>query len=298
MSIELSVIIPTYNSNDSLHQCLMALSQQSLNHDNYEVIVIDNGSDSPLSESDLKQYLLNSTLKHQPKVGSYAARNMGISHANGNVLAFTDADCVPDKNWLKCGLDLMKLNQLTMIGGRVDVIFVNEKPTLAEMYDVFTGFPQEFSVTKRFFAITANMFTNQAVFKKIGLFNENLKSAGDAEWGFRAYKNNIKQLYAENAIVYHPARTKLSQLLNQARRTEGGRVNLYRQLRINNENKFSTKKHSFKRSSTLTNSVINILKYEKCSFSQRLQLLMIGALLRSTTLFERLRLAIGGQSLR
>jgi cellulose synthase/poly-beta-1,6-N-acetylglucosamine synthase-like glycosyltransferase len=82
-----SVILPVYNDAEALHRCLYSLQKQT------EVIVVDNGSteDNPqsvVSEFPGYQYSV------EAKIGSYAARNKGISLANSEVYAFIDSDCV------------------------------------------------------------------------------------------------------------------------------------------------------------------------------------------------------------
>ena len=81
-------------------KCLQALSLQSYNKNNYEIlVVVDNGS-----TEDIRKVTDNfSQVKYVFELakGPAAARNKGIEKAKGDVLAFTDSDCIPDKDWIK-----------------------------------------------------------------------------------------------------------------------------------------------------------------------------------------------------
>ena len=97
-----SVIIPVYNDAERLKLCLDALARQTYPGDRYEVIVVDNGSqqDPELVTSRYEQV----TLAHEACRGSYAARNTGLALARGDVLAFTNSDCIPAADWIEHGV--------------------------------------------------------------------------------------------------------------------------------------------------------------------------------------------------
>jgi len=98
-----SVIIPVYNDVKRLEICLKTLEAQTYNKDRYEVIVIDNGFNENI-ESAAAKYRHVKLLK-ESRPGAEAARNTGIAAAAGEVLAFTDSDCVPAEDWLEKGVD-------------------------------------------------------------------------------------------------------------------------------------------------------------------------------------------------
>ena len=84
----------------------------------------------------------NCSILSESRPGSYAARNKALSIAKGNIIAFTDSDCIPDKDWLKNGVDALKSNNVSRIGGAVEV-FAGESPNIAEVYDLIFAFPQQ-----------------------------------------------------------------------------------------------------------------------------------------------------------
>ena len=94
-----SVVVPAYNAELTVCECIEALLNQSLCNEGYEVIVIDNNS------SDDTARLINSypeiRYEFEAVKGPASARNRGLYVARGEIIAFTDADCVPSKTWLE-----------------------------------------------------------------------------------------------------------------------------------------------------------------------------------------------------
>jgi len=94
-----SVIIPVYNDPERLKTCLQALEEQTYPQSSYEVIVVDNGSDESIEP--IVTEFNQAKAGYEPHPGSYAARNKGLSLARGEVIAFTDADCIPALDWIE-----------------------------------------------------------------------------------------------------------------------------------------------------------------------------------------------------
>ena len=217
-----TVIVPLYNDSELLRYCLSSLCLQTYPQERYEVIVVDNGSDEniqPLIKefSDIKFF-------KEERPGSYSARNSGILHANGEILAFTDSDCNPSRDWIEKGVTtLINTSGCGVIGGRIRLFFKKEfKPTAVEIFDAITFFQQKLYITKANFSVTANLFTFKKVFEKVGLFNEKLVSGGDVEWCHRVYSSGLYLGYAHNATVNHPARHSYSQMIKKVIRVTKG----------------------------------------------------------------------------
>ena len=95
----ISIIVPVYNGENIIGACLKSLLAQDYPKDKYEVIAVDNNSKDKTADI-IKEYSVHYLFESKVQ-GSYAARNTGVRHAKGEILAFTDADCVADKGWLK-----------------------------------------------------------------------------------------------------------------------------------------------------------------------------------------------------
>jgi cellulose synthase/poly-beta-1,6-N-acetylglucosamine synthase-like glycosyltransferase len=220
--LEISVIIPAYECLQQLYLCLDALERQECPRSTFEVIVIDNGSMPPLQVPARP----NLRMLREECVGSYAARNHGIASARGRLLAFTDADCIPARDWLNaCRARIDREAEGSVIGGRIEMFYENPlAPRSVEIYDMaMKSLDQQTYIQKLGFVAPANLAIRKADFDRVGPFCADLKSSGDVEWCKRAMAAGLRLVYAEEAVVHHPARRTLPELIRRERRLEGGR---------------------------------------------------------------------------
>ncbi len=225
-----SVIIPVYNDAERLALCLEALAAQTYPPDRFEVIVVDNGSPE-MPEAAVSRFP-NARLLVEPQPGSYAARNLGLAHARGDCLAFTDSDCIPAATWLERGVAALHAQSNTgLVGGRIELFPADPAhPTPAELYELLNVFRVETMVERFYFSPTANLFTFRHVFDRVGPFNAALPSAGDSDWGQRVHAAGYRLVYAEDVVVRHPARGSTEELRLKAARVAVG-MDLKRRLR-------------------------------------------------------------------
>jgi GT2 family glycosyltransferase len=218
---DVSVIIPVLNQADELMRCLHALEAQTYRNGRFEVVVVDNGSDPPIGQ--LNEHFPFVRCIREPKPGSYAARNRGIEASQAELLAFTDADCVPADTWIERGIRaVQRLSAPGSVAGKIELTFHDpRKRTAAELFESVFGLPQKTYVEWGFGA-TANLFTTRATMDRVGLFDERLMSCGDAEWGHRLRPQGLAQEYADDVRVVHGARLTLGQLFQKAVRVAGG----------------------------------------------------------------------------
>ncbi|MEM1169036.1 MAG: glycosyltransferase [Cyanobacteria bacterium P01_H01_bin.35] len=221
-----SVIIPVYNDRERLKKCLKALEIQTYPHNLYEVIVVDNASDDdiPAVVASFNQ----ATILEEKRRGSYAARNKGILNAKGEVIAFTDSDCIPANDWIEKGVNnLLNTSNCGIVGGKIKIFFKDpERPTAVELYDSIMAFPQSNYVKNNKFSVSANLFTFKKILDEVGSFNAELKSGGDYEWGQRVFKAGYKVIYGEDTRIAHPARYSFEELNKKMVRVIGGKYDL------------------------------------------------------------------------
>lgn len=224
-----SVIIPVLNDAKRLQLCLQVLSQQTYPQHCYEIIVVDNGSDAAENIEAVVAQFDQAIVADESYPSSFAARNTGIALAKGEVIAFTDADCLPAVDWLEKGVSkLLSVPNCGMVGGRVDIFFRDPNQTTpVELYESITAFPQQDLVERQYYAATANVFTFKQVIEQVGGFEANLKSSGDIEWGQRIAAAGYSLAYADEARVAHPARYSWTQLFKRTVRLAGGLYDLY-----------------------------------------------------------------------
>lgn len=223
----LSVIVPVYNDLSRLKKCLDTLNNQTYLKNYYEVVVINNYPRQRLDH--LAKMYGNVRVVFEANKGSYAARNKGIHMALGDILAFTDSDCVPKADWLETGvITLLSIENCGLVGGNIILTYENaSEPNIFEMYDTFNCLRQKEYVENQNFSATANMFSFKHIFESIGYFNENLKSSGDLEWGNRVFEKGYALAYSENAIVFHPARSRFVDILRKNYRIAEGHFDLF-----------------------------------------------------------------------
>ncbi len=208
-----SVVIPVYNDTERLKLCLEALEAQTYPPDSYEVIVADNNSTPPLSPQELTRFP-HVILTQEKLQGCPAARNKAISLAKGEIIAATDSDCIPASNWLEKGVAHMISNpDAGQIGGRIDMFFLDpENPTAIEIWDTIFGLNQRRFVEINKFAATANVFVRRSVIEDVGAMNPDFRAGNDVEWSRRIQEKGYKLIYADDAVVKHPARRTLGEL--------------------------------------------------------------------------------------
>ncbi|MEL7227372.1 MAG: glycosyltransferase [Cyanobacteria bacterium J06576_12] len=295
-----SVIIPVYNDPKGLQKCLEALDNQSYPKTDYEVLVVDNGSSkSPAPITDTYE---NVSLISEAEPGSYAARNTGIAKATGNIIAFTDADCIPSESWLEAGVDCLQSSDRSgLVAGRIDLFFRDPKnPTAVEIYEsVEMGFSQAEFLREQHYALTANLFTYKRVIEDVGLFSTTLKSGGDKEWGQRVFAANYPQVYADDAQVYHPTRHSFKALYKRVTRIVGGKHDAAKsQLSLNDHLK------GFANDLVLAftppgRSLFRVWENEQlANQKQKLQFVSVMFFVRYVSAWERMRLRLGGRSRR
>ncbi len=114
-----SIVIPTFNRPQQIEGCLAALAQLDYPNEQYEVIVVDDGSRTPLDATVAPFHSqMNVALIRQQNAGPAAARNTGVRQASGDYIAFTDDDCMPEAHWLKEFANALQASPDAMVGGR------------------------------------------------------------------------------------------------------------------------------------------------------------------------------------
>jgi len=220
-----TVVIPVKDDNQRLGLCLQDLSRQDY-EGAFDVIIADNGSAT--SPQSIVNDFAFARLIQAPQNGSYFARNAAIRHTDAPVLAFTDSDCRPQRDWLRTGIEsLAGLPDRAAVGGAIELFAQDgRRPTPAEIWELQHGLPQKMYVEQQGFAATANLFVTRDLFDQVGLFSETMISSGDREWGGRAAAAGYPITYVEACVVRHPCRRKLSELTRKLRRLAIGQAQL------------------------------------------------------------------------
>jgi GT2 family glycosyltransferase len=202
-----SIIVPTYARPARLQACLIALGKLDFSVDEFEVIVVDDGSSTPPTAivEEARQRLQVSLIV-QSHAGPATARNTGAAQAQGEYLAFTDDDCAPDSNWLAALAARLRQTPDRLVGG-LSVNALPENPYSAVSQDLINFLYQSFNAEPeraRFFT-SNNMALASALFKQIGGFNQYFPFAAGEDRDFcdRWLGQGRGLTFAAEAIIYH-----------------------------------------------------------------------------------------------
>lgn len=239
MDVDVSVIVPVHNDAAGLRKLVPALCHQEAARLSYEVIVVDNNSDDDTlevahtlaqayreGEADYEGPADVRVIQETARQSAYAARNAGIALARGKVLALTDADCRPAPAWLREGYRALEESGAGLAAGRIEMTFRRARPNAVEYLDAAQKMNQKLYVEQAGFGATANLFVRAELFERCGSFRDDLLSGGDYEFCQRAARAGARIVYAEQALVHHPARATLGSKLRKAKRVAQGQRQL------------------------------------------------------------------------
>ena len=191
--------MPVYNGEQTIEDCIESLISVEYDRDKMEIIVVDNRSTDG-TKAILQRYMPEIVVLDEAKKGASAARNKGITAARGEVIAFTDSDCVVDKRWLKNLVEPALEQGVGIVGGRILAINSNKK--IAKAGEKIHSHKRAFSDDIPH-AISMNWASKKKVLEEVGLFDEDFLRSQDTDLSLRIYAAGYRFVYSENAIVYH-----------------------------------------------------------------------------------------------
>ncbi|MFT5112266.1 MAG: glycosyltransferase involved in cell wall biosynthesis [Parasphingorhabdus sp.] len=207
-----SIIVPVYNAVDTIAPCLESLLANIDKSVQAEIIVVDNGSDDG-TLTKLRQFCNQVTVIEEPIKGSSAARNAGIRHSNFNILAFTDADCVVESDWLENLIAPLADPNIGIVGGTILPLPGANK--IANYGQVIYDHKQAIRSFKPPFAITANWAMNRRILSHTGDFDVALIQGHDVDLAWKALEWGYRLHFEEQAVVYHHNRNSKIKLFVQ-----------------------------------------------------------------------------------
>lgn len=207
---ELSIIIPTYNRAASLRKTLDSIATQTFPTDEYEVVVVDDGSTESITSFASRDFPFELRCVRQTNLGAAMARNNGAHHATGRLLLFLDDDILLHEGFLTALVqahgDSDRLitmgSYLPVLNGR-DTTYARhranyiaaERPLSGNRVEPFTE------------CASNNLAVERDAFFAIGqwrdLFGDGPTLWGDVEFGYRAQQHGFRFLRVYNALLYH-----------------------------------------------------------------------------------------------
>jgi glycosyltransferase involved in cell wall biosynthesis len=206
----ISVIIPVYNGAKTIAETVECLLRQSL--EPAEIIVVDDGSTDETPEL-LRSFDGKIAFLNQPNKGPASARNRGVRAARGDFIAFTDSDCLPDKDWLfnlARGFDQARV---AGVGGAVKSAVQGLTGEYVDAIRLLDPQPDESGEIP--YLITANACFRREALIEAGLFNERFRKPGGEEPDVCLRIRNLgyEFRFAEQALVRHYHRQTVGSLM-------------------------------------------------------------------------------------
>jgi glycosyltransferase involved in cell wall biosynthesis len=207
--MKFSVVVPTFNRQATLRQTLAALVAQD--SADYEIIIVDDGSTDSTREMIAAEFP-NVRYLHQQNCGPAAARNNGIRAASGDVIAFTDDDCLPPLKWLARLADgLTRHPQVVGVGGYLEAPDDVLARSVLARYEKYIA-RQVYRVSDREYlggfecpaGGTNNMAYRREVLSEVGGFDEFFRYAAgeDADLKWRICQHKYTLLYIPLKVTH------------------------------------------------------------------------------------------------
>jgi len=221
----ISVVVPVYSGEETLGRCLDALLDQDYEGE-YEIIVVDDGSTDRTRELVAKYPVKLLEQKHH---GPAAARNFGARGAEGEIVVFTDADCVPEKSWLREMLRPLRDENIAGVQGAYKTD-QGELTARFVQYEIEERYERMGRAEYIDFVGSYSAAYRKDIFLEEGGFDESfpMASGEDPDLSFRLASKGYKMVFNPRAVVMHRHLTTLQGYLKSKFYRAYWRVPLYR----------------------------------------------------------------------
>lgn len=201
-ALRVSVVVSTHGRAGLAARLVTALERQTLSRDEFEVVVVDDGSwdgtAAVVSEVAARSPLDVRIVRRAFNGGPAAGRNTGWQVARSPVIAFTDDDCVPADDWLAQGLAAM--------GDDVAVVAGRTVPAPEQADRLGRPWTRTVRADEARFFQCCNVFYRRDVLDAVGGFDVTFRTGEDTELSLRAQAQGAGTAFAETSLVFHDVR--------------------------------------------------------------------------------------------
>jgi len=214
-----TVVVPVRNRELTIQPLLDSLQKLDYDTNKVEVIVVD-GNSTDKTQEIVKKYPVK--LVVEKRKGLNLARNTGIKCAKGEIVAFTDSDCIVPPNWITKIVENFKDPQISCVGGSAKALdndFISQYAdnSIVRLMPFFTK-REELKKVKPFFRHPAgcNMAFRRKVAEEVGYFDENIRYGFDeVEFADRICRAGYKMVLDPDVLVWHKHRSTFREFLKQ-----------------------------------------------------------------------------------
>ena len=231
-----SVIVPTFNRAGEIKELLDSLSAQTIPHNEFEIIIVDDGSTDntkEVIESIKSKSDLNIKTLYQNHKGPGEARNLGMENAKGKYFIFIDSHCIADNNWLAAYKKEVEQKDVAGFGGP-DSVLPNFKPVQKAIDYSMTSFITTGGIRghskkkiSKYYPRSFNMGVRADIVKQIGGMGK-LRHGQDIEFSNRILSTGEPIIKVAGAVVYHKRRISIKKFFKQVYNWGVARINLYK----------------------------------------------------------------------
>jgi cellulose synthase/poly-beta-1,6-N-acetylglucosamine synthase-like glycosyltransferase len=207
-----SVVVPALDAEGTVAACIESLLALDYPQPLLELVVVDNGSRDATCRV-VAAHGRRVRLLHEPVRGPAAARNSGIRGSEGEVVAFTDADCVVDPRWLSELVAALAEPEVGIAGGAIRAL---PPACPAELYgERIHDQHRSILVWRPPYVITMNWASPRAVLEQVGRFDPRLLRCEDVDLSYRIGAAGYRLVFAPAALVYHRNERSLAGLFRE-----------------------------------------------------------------------------------
>jgi glycosyltransferase involved in cell wall biosynthesis len=226
-----SVVLPVYNDPEGVRMTVESVADQTYPMEAYEVIVVDNNSDDNqirrVIEDLCREFPETVRVTTEVIQGQSPALNKGIERSHGSLIAFIDADMTVERTWLADIVETIATRDIDYMGCSVELYTEDGEESPISKYELAFSFPMGRYIDESNFSGSGCLVVTRDLIDTVGPFDATLDFSFDREFGRRVHDAGFEQHFAENISMYHPARSRLSQLVEKSIRTGRGKHHLH-----------------------------------------------------------------------
>jgi len=209
---QLSIVVASYNAATTIERCLASLNRQAA-QDPYEVIVVDSSTDGTATVV-AREFPNVRLVSSRSRLFPGSARNLGVAQAKGDVIAFTDADCVVGPDWVRLVLEAHRGTPHPLLGGTVDNANPESWIGWAYYFCSFSPWIPQPAARPMVEIPTTCLTLKRWLFDKYGPFLEGTYCS-DSAFNWKVGEDGLQPILLPSLQVSHLNITALSELIRR-----------------------------------------------------------------------------------